>query len=283
MEPKISIVLPVQSHHGSIISALDTVLEQTFSDVEIIVIDGSGSPECQEVLYCYQDKITYVQANTRHLSELCNIGLYMASAEYIIFHQCEQFWHPGKLACQYKAMSSNPLLVACVGKIAAGKDKFTEFNLADSDYQLATFSSVGEYAPLPLAITLFKTNVVKQSAGLVGNNWQSAKARLYFHCLSYGRIAGLPMMTTEGANDARTDGDVDDLALLQLVNECLNLVQNQMKKIQLSQYKRQICMVLSRQSTTSGEYKQAAEYLLRAAKNSLLAVYYQCKLRYRVG
>ena len=58
MPPQVSVIIPTFNRAHMITKAVDSVLEQTYKDYEIIVVDGS-SDDTAAALKCYGDQIKY--------------------------------------------------------------------------------------------------------------------------------------------------------------------------------------------------------------------------------
>ena len=93
MTPKISIVFTSFNHREFLKEALDALINQTFKDFELIIIDDNSSDGSQEILkkYTYDKrvKLHLLEKNTGSYVYSSNIGASKAKSEYIIFAQCD--------------------------------------------------------------------------------------------------------------------------------------------------------------------------------------------------
>jgi len=105
--PKVSVIVPTYNRAKFIERALDSVLNQTFLDFEIIVIDDGSIDNTKEVLYQYNDKIKYIYQNNSGISAARNRGINESLGEYIAFLDSDDFWAPEKLNEQVKVLDSN--------------------------------------------------------------------------------------------------------------------------------------------------------------------------------
>ena len=88
-KPSISIILPTFNRSDTINNAIESILNQTFTSLEIIIVDDASTDKTSQVVGIYQKKdsrITYVQ-NKENVgcSKSRNIGLRHAQAETIAF------------------------------------------------------------------------------------------------------------------------------------------------------------------------------------------------------
>lgn len=107
--PKISIIIPVYNGEKTIQKTINSILEQTFRDIELIIInDGSIDKTLQIVQEISDPSIriyTYPNAGVSHAR---NQGINHAQGEYISFMDADDLWTPDKLELQYQALQNNP-------------------------------------------------------------------------------------------------------------------------------------------------------------------------------
>ncbi len=94
--PLVSVIIPAYKVASFIRETLDSVLGQTFSDYEIIVIND-GSPDTEELekrLEAYTDLITYIQQPNQGAGAARNAGLRIARGEFVAFLDGDDLWLP---------------------------------------------------------------------------------------------------------------------------------------------------------------------------------------------
>jgi len=100
--PAVSVIIPTYNRAEFLRLAITSVLNQTFQDFEIIVVDDASEDHTHEVVSDFSDKrIKYIrhEANTR-VSAARNTGVLSASGDYIAFLDDDDEWLPGKLQIQ---------------------------------------------------------------------------------------------------------------------------------------------------------------------------------------
>jgi hypothetical protein len=104
--PAVSVIIPTYKTAQYIAETLDSVLAQTFTDYEIIVVnDGSpDTPELEAVLQPYASRIHYIVQGNRGLSGARNTALRVARGELVAFLDSDDVWEPNYLACQVEMM-----------------------------------------------------------------------------------------------------------------------------------------------------------------------------------
>lgn len=104
--PVVSIIMPAYNTAQYIGEALDSVLAQTFSDYEVIVIND-GSPDTKElerVLAPYRERIVYLKQENRGTSAARNTGLRASRGRFIALLDSDDMWEPEYLATHVEVL-----------------------------------------------------------------------------------------------------------------------------------------------------------------------------------
>ena len=105
---KISAVIPVYNSQATIGRAIDSVLKQTRSADEIIVIDDGSTDSTAEIIRSYGDKIRLIQQENAGVSVARNAGIEAAAGDWIAFLDADDEWLPEKLRMQAEQLNCNP-------------------------------------------------------------------------------------------------------------------------------------------------------------------------------
>jgi glycosyltransferase involved in cell wall biosynthesis len=95
-----------------IAGALDSALQQTFREVEIVVVND-GSPDTDElerVLAPYREKIVYIKQENKRAAGARNTAIGQAKGEFLAFLDSDDTWFPDHLASQMKLFEQDPAL-----------------------------------------------------------------------------------------------------------------------------------------------------------------------------
>ncbi|MCE7054131.1 glycosyltransferase family 2 protein [Algoriphagus sp. AGSA1] len=93
-----SVIIPLYNKAPYIQRALDSVLNQSFKDYEIIVVnDGSTDGGEEIVSKVYGDKVKLIHQNNQGVSAARNTGITVAHFDYIAFLDADDSWHPDYL------------------------------------------------------------------------------------------------------------------------------------------------------------------------------------------
>ena len=95
MEPKISVIVPIYNSEKYLKKCIDSILNQTLEDIEVILInDGSKDNShsiCLEYQEKFQEKIKYINNNNMGCSATRNLGIKEARAKYITFVDSDDY------------------------------------------------------------------------------------------------------------------------------------------------------------------------------------------------
>jgi len=114
MTPMVSVIIPTYNRGSLVTAAIDSVLAQTFTDFELIVVDDGSTDDTAKRLGPYLDRIRYVHQANLGASAAQNAGLREASGEWVAILASDDIWHPTKLERQFEAIGSlGPAFGAC--------------------------------------------------------------------------------------------------------------------------------------------------------------------------
>lgn len=105
----ISVVIPCYNRAHIVRETLDSVLAQSYPDLEILIIDDGSTDNTWGVITTYNDsRIRYFYQNNGGLSAARNTGLEVARGEFIAFVDSDDLWYPWKLAAQIEIFKRHP-------------------------------------------------------------------------------------------------------------------------------------------------------------------------------
>ncbi|WP_421857946.1 glycosyltransferase family 2 protein [Oricola sp.] len=107
--PVASIVVPAYNVAATIAETLHSLLEQTFQDFEIIVVDDGSSDRTPEIVESFKDdRLRMVYQKNRGLAGAHNTGIYEARGEFVGFCDADDLWLPEKLERHIEHLRANP-------------------------------------------------------------------------------------------------------------------------------------------------------------------------------
>ncbi|MES2417963.1 MAG: glycosyltransferase [Bacteroidota bacterium] len=108
----VSVVIPAYNAEKTIAQTLTSVFEQTYSPIEIIVVNDGSTDNTAAVLASYGDKIKLITIENNGVSYARNLGYSHANGKYIQFLDSDDLLAPDKLDLQVKALEENNADVA---------------------------------------------------------------------------------------------------------------------------------------------------------------------------
>jgi len=107
--PKVSVITPAYNAQSTIGETIESVLSQTFTDFEMIIIDDGSTDDTANVVHRFKDnRIIYLYQTNKEKSEARNNGIKNAKGKYIAFLDADDTWFPEKLEKQVRLMQNNP-------------------------------------------------------------------------------------------------------------------------------------------------------------------------------
>jgi glycosyltransferase involved in cell wall biosynthesis len=101
--PQVTVIIPVCDRTFQLKAAVDSVLAQTFKDIEVLVIDDGSTVDIGPFVASDQ-RVKIIRQRNRGVSATRNTGIKMALGNYIAFLDSDDTWLPEKLAKQVKYM-----------------------------------------------------------------------------------------------------------------------------------------------------------------------------------
>ena len=113
LNPCVSVIIPTYNRCWILKEAIDSVLSQKFSDIEIIVVDDGSTDATNELLSTYGDQVTSIFQENKGVSAARNVGISIARGDYIAFLDSDDMWLTEKLSCQHDFFQSHSEAFIC--------------------------------------------------------------------------------------------------------------------------------------------------------------------------
>ena len=139
MAPQVSVVIPTYNRAATVPRAIESVLAQTVSDLEIIVVDDGSTDDTARVLEeKFGDRIRYHSQPNLGASIARNRGIEEAQGEWIAFLDSDDLWEKDKLEWQFKALEQfAPQCCACYtdARFFNHPETRTMFQMVEHEYR----------------------------------------------------------------------------------------------------------------------------------------------------
>lgn len=109
----ISVVMSAYNVEKWIAASIESILKQTFTDFELIIIDDGSTDNTRSIIQSYADERIKLITNSHDFISSLNKGLDAASGEFIARMDADDIMHIDRLAIEYAIMKENPQLTAC--------------------------------------------------------------------------------------------------------------------------------------------------------------------------
>ena len=105
---KISVIIPTYNRKKTLARAIQSVINQSFSPFEILIIDDGSNDGTEEWVKENFQNIKYIYKNNHGVSSARNVGIENAHGDWVAFLDSDDEWLPNKLYKQVKSIESNP-------------------------------------------------------------------------------------------------------------------------------------------------------------------------------
>lgn len=111
--PYVSIIIPTYNRKSLLEKAIDSVLKQTYTSFELIVIDDGSNDNTLDLLKHYSFKLKTLTQTNKGVSAARNLGIKAAKGQLITFLDSDDLWLPDKLKYQVAFFKHNPTALIC--------------------------------------------------------------------------------------------------------------------------------------------------------------------------
>jgi len=111
--PRVSVIIPTYNRSWCLSAAIDSILSQTFQNMELIVVDDGSTDETPALLSRYGSRLRCLRQTNQGVSAARNNGIQAASGALIAFLDSDDTWQPEKLARQVAFFNRQPAAKIC--------------------------------------------------------------------------------------------------------------------------------------------------------------------------
>ncbi|MFQ5865393.1 MAG: glycosyltransferase family 2 protein [bacterium] len=166
--PKVSVLMPVYNEERRISSAIVSILNQTFTDFEFLIINDGSQDNTAEVVRSFTDKRIRLINNGKNLGfvQSLNKGIFLALGKYIARIDADDLALPTRLEKQVEFLEQNPD-VAVLGTAAFHNDEIRKEKFIrvppTEDYEIKC--EMVKYVPLEHSSIMVRIAVLKEMGG----------------------------------------------------------------------------------------------------------------------
>ncbi|MBF0760362.1 glycosyltransferase [Dysgonomonas mossii] len=250
--PKVSIIIPVYNTESFVEEAILSILNQTLSETEVIVVDDGSTDSSLEIIKTLADtdsRIKVFSQRNQGQSVARNLGLSIAKGEYIYFMDSDDILKKDTLACCYKKCNEEQLDFVFFDALNFGsenisfplnydrKGKINDHLIYRGPEILNILLDIKEYR-VPLWLYFIKTSFIKENelllqAGLSHED-QIFSAQIFYLAEKVGYIPEIFFMRRIRANSVMTSlfSIRNITSYFKIVRYLLKFVENKPQSIQ---------------------------------------------------
>jgi glycosyltransferase involved in cell wall biosynthesis len=117
----VTVVIPAYNAEKYIADTIESVLDQTFADFELVVVDDGSKDQTADIVQAYRDRddrVDLISQANQGVSTARNHGIQQTRGELVAFLDADDLWEPRKLQAHIEHFQANPNLGMSYGKIA---------------------------------------------------------------------------------------------------------------------------------------------------------------------
>jgi glycosyltransferase involved in cell wall biosynthesis len=268
----VSIVIPSYNHGHLIFRALKSVIDQTHSNWEIIIIDNNSEDNTDEVLNDFKDSRIRIFkiSNNGNIAVSRNMGIKNAKGEWVAFLDSDDWWYPNKLEECLKLIDKKTALIYHKLKIIREKKSILEPHVLRSRKLrkpiFVELMSNGNVIPNSSVMVrrslLLEINCINEDPSMIGcedyNAWLRI-AQLSDEFIYIPKILGCYLLHTNGLSRK-------DMALP--TRQATTGFKHLLNSVQLKKYESSIRYMKAGISYKAGNYVDAMENLKYCLSNA---------------
>jgi glycosyltransferase involved in cell wall biosynthesis len=193
-DPKITVLLPAYNAEKYIGKAIDSVLEQSFTDFELLIINDGSVDSTESIIRSYPDeRIRLINQTNQGIAAALNMGLLNANASLIARFDADDICLPDRLKIQYEFLQTHPDHVI-VGTDADYIDMNDEYVFkcrlpAHSHEEISALAPAK--CPFIHSAVLFKKEIIMQAGGYNANAYAFEDQLLWSKVIKLGKACNL--------------------------------------------------------------------------------------------
>ena len=271
-QPLVSVIMPTYNHAKFIGKAIGSVLNQTYQNFELIIIDNYSEDDTEKIVDSYEDdRIIYLKfRNNGIIAASRNHGIQHSHGEYVAFLDSDDFWHKQKLEKQLPhfetseiiGVASNAVLISCTPYYR--KNNLARSRLGYIDYK---YRDILNYNRLATSSLIVKRDILDQS-GLFDEDktfsfiedWE-----LWLRMAKYGsfRVLETPLLTYLVSRKRGYQASVISKNCLKILNKQVEL--GYVKHDDIIESKVSVCFAIAR-NLLEFDQPQSRKYYIQALK-----------------
>ena len=185
---KVSIIIPVYNSEKYISKCLDSVLNQTYKDIEVLVINDGSKDNSIDILREYEkkdDRIVVIDKENEGVAKTRNMGIKKATGDYIMFIDNDDFIDKEYVETYLNANHGEDIVIGSYKRTDINDKILFKYNLNENS-EWAKYVVLAPWAKLYKKEFLVKNNIVFLNYG-IGED-------VYFNLLCYSKTNNIKVI-----------------------------------------------------------------------------------------
>jgi len=192
---KVTVLMPAYNAGKYIAEAIESVLQQTFTDFKLLIIDDGSTDDTAEIIRSFSDKrIRLIRQSHHGIAAALNKGLSNATSEYIARFDADDICFPGRLMQQVAFLDEHPDVII-IGSDAEyisedGGHLFDFKSIGNSHEQI--IQKIHSYCPFIHSSVMYRKEQIIKAGGYSIHAHSFEDYLLWIQLLKLGKFANLP-------------------------------------------------------------------------------------------
>ena len=107
-DERVSVVIATYNRAKTVVRSIESVLGQTYSPFEVVVVDDGSKDKTPQVLENFDNRISYMRQDNQGRAIARNVGAASCTGNWIAFQDDDDEWYPNKLELQVSVVRALP-------------------------------------------------------------------------------------------------------------------------------------------------------------------------------
>jgi glycosyltransferase involved in cell wall biosynthesis len=221
-QPLVSVIVPVYNAAKYLDEAIESILIQTYPNMEVIAVNDGSTDESLHVLEKYNSRITIIDSTNKGTPAARNQGIRVSTGSYLAFLDADDIWYPEKLSVQMDVFDKNP-------DVALTYCCFEEFQSPDLSEELRSKRIVKSGI---ISAALPGTSIIQREAFYkVGFFFEPRRTGEFMDWFARAKELGIKMVPTEDSlYRRRSHADNQSLMIQSLHKDYLEMVRETLRR-----------------------------------------------------
>jgi glycosyltransferase involved in cell wall biosynthesis len=213
MLPRVSVIIAAYNEaSGHLAEAIRSVLSQTFTDIELILVDDGSTDHTSDLATGFGEALRYKWRPNGGLAAARNTGIKEARGDYIAFLDADDLFLPHRLASQVPLLDENPDLGLVYGQaVVFGEGRQDEHLLPETQKLVAgnIFESLYFENVIPVLTVLTRRSILEELGGFDENTPATEDWELWLRIAARFPVAFVPEpLARYRVHDANMSGNL---------------------------------------------------------------------------